>query len=227
VTHNGRSIPTLVGHRDVGSTSCPGRNLYSQMDSIRRMIEANPLSLGPNAFRDVPASNSFHRDIMDIAAAGITRGCNPPTNDRYCPRSEVSREQMAAFLVRALGLTQTSGVTFRDVSPSSSFATDIDRLATAGITRGCNPPANDRFCPSDTVSREQMAAFLVRALNLRAASGQAFQDVPAGSTFAADIDRLATAGITRGCNPPTNDRFCPKNNVTREQMAAFLKRAFL
>jgi hypothetical protein len=227
VTHNSRSIPTLVGHRDVGSTSCPGRNLYSQMDSIRRKIEANPLSLGPNAFRDVPASNPFHRDIMDIAAAGITRGCNPPTNDRYCPRDEVSRDQMAAFLVRARNLTKTSNITFRDVPSTSRFATDIDRMATAGITRGCNPPTNDRFCPSDEVSREQMAAFLVRALNLTERSGVTFQDVPAGSTFAADIDRLATAGITRGCNPPANDRFCPKDNVTREQMAAFLKRAFL
>ena len=40
-----------------------------------------------------------------------------------------------------------------------------------------------------------------------------------------DIDKLATAGVTRGCNPPVNDRFCPGSNVTRGQMAAFLRRA--
>jgi hypothetical protein len=45
------------------------------------------------------------------------------------------------------------------------------------------------------------------------------------SVFEADIDRLGTAGMTRGCNPPTNDRFCPTGYVTREQMAAFLRRA--
>ncbi|RLE26461.1 MAG: hypothetical protein DRJ50_00860 [Actinobacteria bacterium] len=46
------------------------------------------------------------------------------------------------------------------------------------------------------------------------------------SIFEADIEWLASEGITRGCNPPTNDRFCPDNNVTRGQMAAFLVRAF-
>ena len=45
------------------------------------------------------------------------------------------------------------------------------------------------------------------------------------SIFEPDIERLATAGITRGCNPPTNDHYCPNNNVTRGQMAAFLARA--
>ncbi len=46
----------------------------------------------------------------------------------------------------------------------SVFRDDIERLAAAGITKGCNPPVNDRFCPEDPVTRGQMAAFLVRAL---------------------------------------------------------------
>jgi hypothetical protein len=41
----------------------------------------------------------------------------------------------------------------------------------------------------------------------------------------ADIERLAEAGITRGCNPPVNDLFCPNAGVIRAQMAAFLHRA--
>ena len=48
----------------------------------------------------------------------------------------------------------------------SVFEADIERLAAAGITRGCNPPVNDRFCPDDPVTRGQMAAFLHRALTL-------------------------------------------------------------
>ena len=43
-----------------------------------------------------------------------------------------------------------------------------------------------------------------------------------GSIFEGDIEWLAAAGITRGCNPPLNDRFCPHGVVTRGQMAAFL-----
>jgi hypothetical protein len=47
-----------------------------------------------------------------------------------------------------------------------------------------------------------------------------------GSVFEADIERLAEAGITKGCNPPVNDRFCPDAYVTRGQMAAFFHRGF-
>jgi hypothetical protein len=172
-------------------------------------------------------TSTFVSNIESIAEAGVTRGCNPPFNDRFCPRDNVSREQMAAFLVRALGLTEDSHGGFADLPSGSTFADDIGKLATAGITRGCNPPTNDRFCPKDNVSREQMAAFLVRALGLTANTNPGFTDVGARSTFADDIGKLATAAITKGCNPPANNRFCPKDPVSRGQMAAFLDRADL
>ena len=57
-----------------------------------------------------------------------------------------------------------------------------------------------------------------------ARDGDLFDD-DNGNVFEGDIDRLATAGVTRGCNPPTNNNFCPDDNVTRGQMAAFLHRA--
>jgi hypothetical protein len=171
--------------------------------------------------------NTFTANIESIAEAGVTRGCNPPFNDKFCPENDVSREQMAAFLVRALGLTSNDHPRFADVATDSTFAEDIGKLATAGITKGCNPPTNDRYCPKDDVSREQMAAFLVRALGLTSNDHPGFADVPAGSTFADDVKRLAIAGITRGCNPPANTRYCPDDPVTRGQMAAFLDRAEL
>jgi hypothetical protein len=105
----------------------------------------------------------FTQNIESIAAAGVTKGCNPPFNDKFCPTSDVTREQMAAFLIRALGLTENTHPGFTDVPTGSTFANDIGKLATAGITKGCNPPANTRFCPKDDVTRQQMAAFLDRA----------------------------------------------------------------
>ena len=167
-------------------------------------------------------NGSIHEPAIEaIAAEGITKGCNPPTNDRYCPKSTVTREQMASFLVRALDLPQGTA-SFTDTA-DSIHATDIAALATAGITRGCNPPTNDRYCPTSTVTREQMASFLTRALDLPPATST-FTDID-GSVHAADIGALAAAGITKGCNPPDNTRYCPKNPVTREQMASFLTRA--
>jgi hypothetical protein len=108
-------------------------------------------------------------------------------------------------------------------TPGTVFEEDIDWIAKRGITRGCNPPDNTRFCPDDPVTRGQMAAFLARAFDLD--SGAVSFDDTAGSVFAADIAALARAGITRGCNPPDNTRFCPDDPVTRGQMAAFLRRA--
>jgi hypothetical protein len=69
---------------------------------------------------------------------------------------------MAAMLTRALGLVDTGSIDFTD-DDDSIFEDDIAKIATAGITKGCNPPANDRYCPDDPVTRAQMAAFTHRA----------------------------------------------------------------
>ena len=178
----------------------------------------------PSGFLDVPPGHLFERDITWLADEAITLGCNPPVNDLYCPDRPVTREQMATFLVRALDLAPTGNAPFADTAGSVHFA-DINALAAAGITRGCNPPANDRFCPGAAVTRGEMAAFLVRALRLsNDGGGNSFVDDD-GSVFEIDIAKLATAEITRGCNPPVNDRFCPTHTVSRSQMAAFLHRA--
>ena len=104
----------------------------------------------------------FESDIEWMFAAGITRGCNPPANDKYCPDNYVTRGQMAAFLTRALGLTQQADADRFTDDDGSVFEDDIEKLALAGITRGCNPPANDKYCPDNYVTRGQMAAFIRR-----------------------------------------------------------------
>jgi len=96
-------------------------------------------------------------DINRVAAAGITAGC---ATNRYCPRSVVTREQMASFLVRAFDLPPTTDDFFTD-DEGSQHEGSINSLAAAGITGGCGPTT---FCPRASVTRGQMAAFLHRAL---------------------------------------------------------------
>lgn len=176
------------------------------------------------AFAD-DEGNTFEADIDWLSETGITKGCNPPTNTLFCPSALVTRGQMAAFLVRALGYTQGGGDDLFVDDDGNIFEVDIDKLATAGVTKGCNPPINDQYCPADFVTRGQMAAFLVRALAYTdEGDGDLFTDDD-GSTFEADIDKLGTAGVTKGCNPPSNTEYCPNDFVTRGQMAAFLRRA--
>jgi hypothetical protein len=157
-----REVPTIVGHRDLTATACPGDRLHGHVrgeDPMRDRVVMRMFR-----FADVPADSLFARDIAWAAATGITRGCNPPANDRYCPDDPVTRGQMAAFLSRALQLHDDRHPGFRDVPTGSTFDLDVRRIARAGITQGCNPPANDRYCPDDPVTRGQMAAFLRRAV---------------------------------------------------------------
>ena len=180
-----------------------------------------PEPLPVSGFWDVDDAHVFSRDVGWLAEAAITRGCNAPWNDEFCPDDPVTRGQMAAFLVRALDLPDGESP-FTDTT-GSGFEADIDALFASGITTGCDTADPTRFCPDGAVTRGQMAAFLVRALDLPPADSS-FTDA-AGSVFEAEIGALAAAGITRGCDPFDIGRFCPDDPVTRVQMAAFLERA--
>jgi hypothetical protein len=164
----------------------------------------------------------FKDNIAWMQYTGITQGC---ATALYCVSDPVTRGQMAAFLVRALEYSDNGGGDLYTDDNDSVFEDAIDKLGTAGVTQGCNPPSNTRFCPERLVTRGQMAAFLVRALGYTDnGGGNHFAD-DNGSIFEDAIDKLRTAGVTLGCNPPSNTRFCPEDPVTRGQMAAFLERA--
>jgi hypothetical protein len=161
--------------------------------------------------------NQFVPAIEWAAAAGVTAGCNPPFNDWFCPKLPVTRGQMATLLTRALHLPDTTNDFFLDDAGSSHEA-DINRLAAAGITAGCETGA---YCPEGSVTREQMATFLVRAYQLPASTSNPFADV--GGIHAADVAALFASGTTSGCSV-SPVLFCPTASVLREQMAAFLYR---
>jgi hypothetical protein len=125
---------------------------------------------------------------------------------------------MASFLARALHLPPTATDHFSD-DDGTTHEADINRIAEAGITSGCG---GDNYCPDRNVTRAEMATFLVRALTLPPTGTDFFTDDET-STHEANINALALSGITSGCGPAL---YCPGSAVTREQMAAFLHRAF-
>jgi len=114
-------------------------------------------------------------------------------------------------------LAWTIGGPFTDAD-DSPFRSDILWAWDTGVTAGCSATA---YCPTATVTREQMASFLVRALRLPAASHDFFTDDETSQHESA-INALAAAGITGGCSAT---KYCPRAAVTREQMASFLVRA--
>jgi len=131
-----------------------------QMAAFLRRALALPAS-STDHFSD-DDGHTFETDINAVAAAGITNGCGDGTS--FCVDAAVTRGQMAAFLRRAGDLPASDANRFRD-DDDSPFETDIDALAAAGITAGCTS-SGDRFCPTATTTRAQMATFLGRFLEL-------------------------------------------------------------
>ena len=165
---------------------------------------------------------SVHQNNIDkIYAAGITVGCNPPLNDRYCPTQSITRGQMAAFLARALDLSETSGATGFDDLSGHQFEAAVDKIMTAGIGFGCDA---ESFCPDQPLLRDEMAELLVRSFDYENPEDENFFSDDDGNRFEDSIDKLAANGITVGCNPPDYDRFCPSQTLSRAEMATFFVR---
>ena len=178
-------------------------------------------------FADVPVTDIFHTDILTIATAGITAGCGGAD---YCPSSPVTRAQMSVFLLRsehgsAYAPPPCMGL-FADVPCPSAYADWIEQLANENVTAGCG---GGDYCPDASVTRAQMAVFLLKTSQGSAyvppAATAIFGDVPVDGFAAAWIDDLYTRNIAGGCSASPL-LYCPNNSVNRGQMAAFLVNTF-
>ena len=178
-------------------------------------------------FVDVLYSYWANSYVERLYNAGITSGCGATT---YCPDSTVTRAQMAVFLLKGMhGTSYTpppvGGSTgFTDVALGYWAAAWIKQLAAEGITSGCGIGT---YCPEATVTRAQMAIFLLKAKHgsayLPANASGVFTDVPVGYWADKWIEQLASEGITSGCGVGV---YCPDVSATRAQMAVFLVKTF-
>ena len=157
------------------TTGCGGNN-YCPLGPVSRAQMAvflergmNGSSYSPpaatgNAFLDVGASDFAASFIEQLASDGITAGCG---NNNYCPNADVTRAQMAVFLLRAkhgsgYSPPAATGV-FDDVPLGYWAGAWIEQLAAESITAGCG---SGNYCPESQVTRDQMAVFLIRTFQL-------------------------------------------------------------
>ena len=83
-------------------------------------------------------------------------------------------------------------------------------------------PRPRRFRRFSVVS---VAALMVTTVIATAViASNVFTDVPDSNQFHGSISWMSENEVTQGCNPPDNDQYCPTDNVSREQMAAFMRR---
>jgi glucose/arabinose dehydrogenase len=181
----------------------------------------------PASSQTLPPGGTFTDDdgnihegrIEAISAAGITTGCGPSL---YCPGAPVTRAEMAVFLIRALNESPIGHRgTFSDVAAGQWYTGYVERIAQLGIATGY---PDGTYRPNNPISRGEMAVLLMRALAEQPAAYQGtFSDVPNGQFFTGAVERIAQLGVTAGCG---DSRFCPFDQVLRDQMATFISRAY-
>ncbi|CAH0118191.1 hypothetical protein PAE9249_00657 [Paenibacillus sp. CECT 9249] len=179
-------------------------------------------------------------EIERLASKRIVQG----VDDRsFAPNAKVTRAELAALLVRALGLTDGTGAAaasgadaagqlsaYSDVQRTDWFAGAVDSAAKAGIVNGF---ADGSFRPDEVVTREQMAAMMARAFDFagtspaRAASAnpiplETFADSQAIAAWAqAAVAVMVEAGVYQGRDDGT---IAPQSHVSRGEAVVALQR---
>jgi uncharacterized protein YkwD len=153
---------------------CPGSVVTRDQMAVFLLKGKHGASYVPpaatGAFADVPTHYWAAAWIEQLAAEGITSGCNiTPQASWYCPGSEVTRDQMAVFLLKvkhgpSYVPPAATGI-FADIPTNYWAAAWIEQLAAEGITGGCSTDPL-KYCPGMAVTRDQMAVFLVKNFSL-------------------------------------------------------------
>ena len=185
-------------------------------------------------FSDLTPNDKFYTEIAWMFDTGVSTGVKQPDGSRaYQPKVNVSREAMAAFLFRIhaeSGYRAPAKSHFTDVKPGDKFYKEVSWMYDQGISTGVKQPNGARsYQPKDGVTREAMAAFMYRldtGAKPAAPKVSPFQDIAVGQKFYTEIAWMSTSGLSTGIKQPSGKPiYAPKNNVTREAMAAFLFRA--
>jgi hypothetical protein len=135
------------------SRFCPGDSVTRAQFATMLVRSLDLPSSSTRSFGDV--SGRHAADIEALAAAGLTKGC---TEDRFCPDTELTREQLASFFARALDATPTPSP-FGDMTATHDGS--VGALHARNIIKGCTTTS---FCPRLQVNRAQTATMLARSL---------------------------------------------------------------
>ena len=209
---NGKVTPTLIGHTDVGSTSCPG-DIHKYLGKLKGMTASAMLP-----FRDVVFGGSHYDAIARLWADGLVNGCSP---DLFCPWDTLTRAQAATMLSTAFGIPKVDGDRFRDVLSSSPHRRAINGMAEAGLIEGF---ADDEFRPNGTLKRSQLATILRRVLEMEETATEHYVDVPTRNPHFGSISALKDANVVGGCSAVSGG-FCPELTVLRAQMSSMMSSA--
>ncbi|WP_435922735.1 SwmB domain-containing protein [Paenibacillus sp. DYY-L-2] len=185
--------------------------------------------LGPAIGTSYLTDTSSHwanKEITELTSKLIVE---PRSGAKFEPNKNITRAEFAVFVAKGLGLEgdAANASRFSDVQGGSANAAYIGAAAKAGIING---NTDGTFKPGNSITREQMALMMVRAMEY------AGHNISLGSTSAQVLgkfkdsakiqskDTVAKAvkeGIIQGVS---TTQFQPAGNATRAQAAVMLKR---
>jgi hypothetical protein len=193
-------------------------------------------------FADRERAREVHRASIDcVDYANIARGREENGQRFYAPLEEVTRGQMASFIIQTLEAagyedelpsgeaTDEDPDEFDDIA-SSVHRERINQLARIGVANGVGD--GTRYAPGRSITRQQMASFIVAATEFALvadyeAQGSHFSDVGQRNVHFNNINAGYEEGLFSGTTPPrrgvpNSGKFSPARNVLRDQMASFL-----
>ncbi|PYQ62331.1 MAG: hypothetical protein DMF53_13230 [Acidobacteria bacterium] len=209
-------------HNDTDATMYQSLGVHASRGAAISTTDKACASFSYHTYLDVPYTYFAWRFIEAVRLAAVMDDCG---GANFCPNDVVTRGSMALLLLKAKeGAAYTpppcTTATFNDVPCSDPLAPWVEELVRRGVTAGCG---GGNYCPTNPVTRNQMAVFLIKTVEgpsyvPPACTTDPFNDVPCSSPFAPWVKQITDRGITAGCG---GGSYCPNNTVVKAQMAVF------
>ena len=170
------------------------------------------------AFTDVESGKWYAEGINYCSSKGIIKGYK---DGSFKPNNSITRAELAAICSTGLELQDKAENTFSDVKDDAWYAPYVLACVEAGIISGYG---NGKFGPNDRVTREQAALIASNIFDIPLYAGHSeFADESSISSWAQNgVLTMSRAGLVSGKG---NNRFCPKDNVTRAEVAVVIHAA--
>ncbi|WP_372637185.1 S-layer homology domain-containing protein [Cohnella sp.] len=176
-------------------------------------------------YGDLPSANFAYESVLHLSAMQVVEGTG---GTNFSPEQPVTRAQFIAMLARLLGLkAAASAPGFGDVPAGAWYAEAASAAKEAGLVTG---DAQGLLNPNGIVSREQMAALLVRAYELSAGNVQSAPNAPfadyghVSGWAKKELDKAYAAGLVNG---RSGGKFAPQDRTNRAEAAKALHNLFV
>lgn len=187
--------------------------------SVVRSVVSLPIA---GSYKDQSSIAPWAVDaVLASRAAGLLRGTGDGTTT-FKPKQAVTRAEFVSALARSLGLVSSTNLNrpFKDIPAAAWYAKDVEAAAAAGLVGGVGA---GKFAPDATLTREQAAMLLTRALKLKATETTALTD---GKQISSGAVTSVQAVLQHGWLTAYEGKFSPKASLSREQAAIVAMRLY-